>query len=177
MDYTKLQEMLLKLSLFDLYRLNSMVYNELDNSRKIAQVRDMVAIGSKIEYISDDDNQLISAIVLQKNQKRLLILNCHDQKEWWIRYHMINLADESIVKPVLQKLDRNNVGVGDSVGFVHDGRKIIGTVIKRNPKTATVLTNCNHTWKVSYNLLFAIIDTDTGEEFIQVDYSILGVPE
>ena len=158
MDYVDLKEELSKLSLFELHRLEIAIYNELDNPSKIAQIQNSIAVGGQIEYLHDATNCIISAIILQKNPKRLLVKNCHNQEQWWIRYHTLNLST-TMVKPILQKMSKNDASVGDEVGFEYDGKKIMGKIVKLNPKTASILTSCNHKWRVSYNLLFPIIET------------------
>lgn len=171
MNYSTLQESLHRLSLFELYRLTSIINNELENPQRISEIRNSIAIGSNIEYFDETTNRIVQAIVLQKNQKRLLVSNCHDHKQWWIRYHMLNLSGP-IVKPVSQKLDRNSLSVGDRVGFEYEGQKIVGVVIKLNPKTAVILSTDNYTWKVSYTLLFPVIEAI--QQFPEIDASSKG---
>jgi hypothetical protein len=176
MDYSALKELLLKLSLFDLHRLNAIIYNELEHPDRIAEIRNSIAVGSQIEYMNYRTNSMVTAIVLQKNLKQLLVSKCDDGRDYWIRYHMVNLSGP-IVKPVTNKLDKNTVSVGDIVGFEYEGQKIIGQVIKLNPKTAGILTNSNRKWKVSYGLLFPIIETELRESFTQLNDLLSEVPE
>ena len=157
MYYTDLKDILPKLSLFDLYRLNLAINHELEHASKIRQIHNSIEVGSVVEYLDATTNCMVNAIVIQKNIKRLLVRNCQDQKEWWVKYHMLNLSMR-LVKPMLKKLSRSDASVGDMVGFEHNGTKVMGEVIKLNPKTATVRSHNNLLWKVSYNLLFPTIE-------------------
>tara|TARA_B100000989_G_scaffold9439_1_gene6399 strand:- start:2267 stop:2539 length:273 start_codon:yes stop_codon:yes gene_type:complete len=58
------------------------------------------------------------------------------------------------------KLTANTLKVGDTVGFNHDGRSISGTIIRLNQKTATLVTSCNHQWRVGYGHLYLIYETE-----------------
>ena len=55
-------------------------------------------------------------------------------------------------------LNRNEVRVGDIVGFMHSNsnREIYGEVIRLNPKTVTINTDETR-WRVSYKLLFKVV--------------------
>ena len=58
---------------------------------------------------------------------------------------------------------KNNFKVGDCVGFNNDGQQCIGTIIKLNHKTASLITRENKRWRVGFGLLFKILDGEKGD--------------
>jgi hypothetical protein len=162
MDSVAINNLFKNLSLFELYRLSLSIHNELSNPDRIYQIKNTIAIGQTIEYLDDSTNCLTLAIVLKKTSTRLLVSNYHDNQKWWIRYHAINLTQKTISdKPPI--LNHNTIKVGDSLGFQYEGHIIIGKVIRLNSKTVTLKTLDDHTWRVSYNLLFPIIEAVKAE--------------
>ena len=65
-----------------------------------------------------------------------------------------------MIKPTTGYLFKGNVSIGDIVGFENNGKKIIGSVIKLNPKTVKLITNTQQRWNVNYEYLFAVIDAE-----------------
>jgi phage gp45-like len=65
-----------------------------------------------------------------------------------------------MVKPQCGVLSKGSMSIGDTVGFEHNGDKIIGKVIKLNPKTVKLITSANTRWNVPYKYLFAVIDAE-----------------
>ncbi|MEM7793548.1 MAG: hypothetical protein AAF579_03730 [Cyanobacteria bacterium P01_C01_bin.118] len=65
-----------------------------------------------------------------------------------------------IAENVKEGLGRNEVAVGDHVGFFdRDGNERYGNVIRLNQKTVTLDCN-NQKWRVAYSFLFKVIDLD-----------------
>ena len=160
MDFTTIIPMLQQSSLYDLYRFQSIISNELNNPGRIEHIKASITIGQNVEYFEADGNRLIPAIIVEKQLKKVLVENLTDHKRWWIRYFMLNLSGEQLVKPSpTGKLDKHTVSVGDIVGFEHNGNKIIGTVTKLNPKTVNLVTASNQKWNVYYGSLFHVVDT------------------
>lgn len=151
--------MLHQASLYDLYRFRSIISNELDNPQRIEQIKSSITIGQTIEYFEADGNRLIPAVIIEKQLKKVLVENLTDHKKWWIRYFMLNLSGEQLVKPSpTGKLDRHTVSVGGIVGFEHNGSKIIGIVTKLNRKTVNLVTASHQNWNVYYGSLFHVVD-------------------
>jgi len=160
MDFSDILPALQQASLYDLYRFSSIISNELDNPHRVEKIKASISVGQAIEYYEPNTNRLIQAIIIEKQLKKVLVGNIADHKKWWIRYYMLNLNNEQIVKPIQSgKLDRHTTSVGDIVGFEHKGHKIIGTVTKLNPKTVNLVTTSNEKWSVYYNSLFHVLDT------------------
>lgn len=166
MNYTDILNALKTASLFDLYRLNVSIQNEMEDPERIQQLRTILKIGDHITYFDTTKNTLINAIILEKNTKRIQIKNIHDQKIWNIPYYFINTQNiQTDIQPTKEKLTKNNLRVGECVGFDKDGDQIIGIIIRLNHKSVTMMTQSNKIWRVSYSFLFKVIDTDIVKDF------------
>ncbi|MDP3532995.1 MAG: hypothetical protein Q8S31_06885 [Alphaproteobacteria bacterium] len=166
MNYTEILNALKTASLFDLYRLNVSIQNEMEDPERIHQLRKTIKIGDQIAYFDTTKNALIDAIILEKNTKRVQIKNIHDQKIWNIPYYFLNIRNaQTDIQPNKEKLSKNNLRVNECVGFDKDGDQIIGIVIRLNHKTVTIATQNNKIWRVSYSFLFKVIDADIIKDF------------
>lgn len=164
MDYSKILNELDQASLFDLYRLNVAIQQQLDNPGRLKFVKNRLKIGQAIEYFDSVENRLIAAKVVKLNRTRTLVRNDHDGRRWDIPYYMINVdaVDTDIHTAPQQKLSKSNVKVGDKVCFKdREGHELFGEVEKLNPKTAGVLVGRVH-WRVAYGLLLPVIDGELG---------------
>ena len=146
------------ISIYDLYRLKVLIYHEIENPTRIEQVKNSIQIGQTIEYLNGKLNNMVTAIILEKRRTCVAIRHINDDKEWTTPYYAINIAGNTFIKPNMNTLNKSNVGIGDIVGFLHNGSKIIGTVTKINHKTVTLNTNENQTWRVYYRSLFPVMD-------------------
>lgn len=165
MDYTSILKELNQASLFDLHRLQSAIYKELENPKRIEQIKAQLKIGQAISYFDPQSNCLIDAVILKINRTRCLVKNINDQQNWNLHYHYLNLenVNADIQAPKNEVgIPKNSLKVGARVGYRdRTGRDQFGVVIRLNPKTATVKIN-NHTqWLVPYRLLFPVIDGET----------------
>ncbi len=122
MDYTKTLADLKEASLFDLYRLSAAIRNELENPVRIQALRRVFKEGDSVSYFDEKCNVLQSAIVLQKNQKYVLVKNASDQKIWKISYYLLNLSgiDTDIHANSQEKLSKNHcaANTGHDLGFI-----------------------------------------------------------
>ncbi|NNM59987.1 MAG: hypothetical protein HKM04_09265 [Legionellales bacterium] len=160
MNYTQLLNAMKQASLFDLYRLNVAIRHEMENPVRVQGIRYSLREGSTVHYFDSEANKTVPAIVLQRNPKYVVVKNTLTGRNWKIPYYMLNLegVDTDIQSGVKERLTRNHFSVGDSVGFQHDGVSMAGAIIRLNPKTASIMTTTHKRWRVSYNLLFKVID-------------------
>jgi hypothetical protein len=167
MNYTEVINSIKNASLFDLYRLGVAIRHEMENSYRIQQLRQSFKEGDTVSYFDEVSNSLQPAIIIQKNQKYVSVKNISDHKHWRIPYYLLNLANVNIdIRPNQQEsLSKNNLKTGDCVGFNKDGEQIAGIVIRLNYKTVTLMTKDHRQWRVSYRLLFKVIDADIVSTF------------
>jgi len=172
MNYTAILEALNQASLFDLYRLNAAIREQLDDPRRTAAVKRALRPGQAVRWFDDQQNRLVAARLEQMNRTRAVVVNVDDRRQWTIPFYLIDLAgvDTDIAPRAERGLDRTSVKVGDRVAF-HDrqGQERFGEVVKRNQKTATVVVHqqlggktVRSQWRVAYALLSPVIDGERG---------------
>ena len=150
-----------KASAFDLYRLRAAIDRVLGQPGWMDVVRSRLRIGQTIEYFDPQANCPHSGQVLDLRRKHAVVLDLATQKRWLISYAAVNLdgADVEIREKPQQGLGRNEVAVGDVVGFLdrnHQQRS--GRIVRLNDKTVTL--HCGHQqWRVSYGLLHRVVDS------------------
>ncbi len=158
-QYEQLVAFLKQASLFEIYRLSRAIKNELEDPERITVARKQFKEGEVVQYFDDQTNTLIPAQVIKKNQKYVLIQNCEDGRQWKLPYFLIKVnSQEFDFNSSARGLSKNALKVGDWVGFNKDGEEIVGRVERLNQKTASLITETNHRWRVAYQLLYAIID-------------------
>jgi hypothetical protein len=150
-------------SLFEIYRISVAIDNELANPVRIRDARDKFKVGDTLEYFNKATNSFIAGVVLSKSIKNVAIQNCTDGAYWKIPYYLLKLdsRDFNFSSPK-QALNKNSLRVGDVVGFNSDGVDVIGRISRLNQKTVSLVTANNRKWRVSYSLLYPVIDGQTG---------------
>src|SRR4029079_16856319 len=118
------------------------IRHEMENPYRVQQLRQSFKEGDIIAYFDEASNALQTAIVIQKNLKYVSVKNISDQQHWKIPYYLLNLANTNVdIYPHPQEaLSKNNLKIGDCVGFNKDGEQIAGIVIRLNYKTVTLIT-------------------------------------
>ncbi len=164
MNYTAILEALGQASLFQLYRLNAAISNQLDDPTRIAAVKRVLRVGQTLRWFDTAENRLVEAKLLQMNRTRAQVQNLADAKRWTIPFYLIDLEgqDVAIAAQKRQSLDRNSLRVGDRVAFKdRHGQERFGQVEKLNPKSASVQVGAMR-WRVGYGLLVPVIDGELG---------------
>ncbi|MBF0159798.1 MAG: hypothetical protein HQL58_09755 [Magnetococcales bacterium] len=166
MDFSKVVDELKQASLFELFRLSAAIDVMIKDPARIQAVRRRLRVGMTISYFDDSSNQMIEAVVLEINRSRLSVRNLHDDRRWSILFGSVNLdripADIHAGSGGYgQKLDRNQLRVGEMVGFHHNGGDLCGTIVRLNPKTVTLMTTQGQKWFVHYGHLFRIMEGES----------------
>ncbi|MEM9161578.1 MAG: hypothetical protein AAGC54_00725 [Cyanobacteria bacterium P01_F01_bin.4] len=160
MNYSDIVQALDSATGFDLYRLSHAIRRMLDDPRRITEVKRRLHPGDQVEYFDASENRIVKARLLKFQRTRVLVENLEDKEEWSIPYYALNIygADTSITESVKEGLGRNEVSVGDRVGFFdRDGHERYGLVKRLNPKTVTL--DCGGSkWRVAYSFLFKVVD-------------------
>jgi hypothetical protein len=178
MDYTKILEELNRASLFDLHRLQSAIYQELLNPKRIDQIKAQLKIGQAISYFDPQSNDLIDAVILKIQKTRCLVRNVKDNKNWTLPFYYLNLDEvDADIQPPKNAvgIPKSSLKVGAKVGFKDkDNNDLFGEVIRLNPKRATVRINEHSRWLVNYKNLFYVIEGELGDTkeqtFIPFDF-------
>ncbi|MEA3341551.1 MAG: hypothetical protein U9R15_16425 [Chloroflexota bacterium] len=165
MDYSRIIEELQQASSFDLYRLRVAINQQLESPQRIKEIKSRLKPGQTITYFDSAENRLIEAKVIKLKRTRLLVQNEHDQQRWNIPFYHVNLdsVDTDITLSTKMGLDRNQLKVGDKIGFRdRQNNDVYGTVIRLNRKTATISTDDHTKWRVGYGGLYLVLEGEQG---------------
>ena len=159
-------------SAFELYRLRAAIDRVLDQPGWMDAVRSRLRVGQPIQYFDPAANRSHQGQVLELRRKQAVVLDLVTQKRWLISYAAINLdgADVEIREKPRQGLGRNEVAVGDVVGFMdrnHQQRS--GQILRLNDKTVTLMCG-RQQWRVAYGLLHRVVDGSASSgELLELD--------
>ncbi len=148
---------------FEIYRIILYLNRELNDSRKIRLIALQVHVGERVSYFDPKTNRVIDAIILEKRSKNVILHHADADRSQtkMIPYYMLQIASKDLIlgNPE-KKINRHTLRMGDSVGFKHTktGQNFYGIVERLNPKTALLLTTDGQKWKVSYSLLYPILE-------------------
>jgi hypothetical protein len=160
MNFSETLATLSNASAFDLYRLRAAIERVLDQPQWIDTIRARLQVGQRIEYFDPRANRSEAGEILELRKRQALIVDCASGAHWLISYVAINLdgADVGIREKPRQGLGRNEMAVGDLVGFLdRDQGQRSGRVIRLNDKTVTL--DCKgQQWRVAYSLLHRVVE-------------------
>ena len=165
MNFSDVLKALNQASAFELYRMRAAINRVLDEPRWLQAIQSRLQIGQPIEYFDAQANKLRHGKLLELRRKQAVVLDQDDGKHWLIPYVAINLdgSDVEIREQSIQGLGRNEVAVGDVVGFIdRNQQQRSGQVIRLNDKTVTLLC-AQQQWRVAYAFLHRVVDSDTIE--------------
>jgi len=168
MNFSDVLKALNQASAFELYRMRAAIDRVLDEPRWVQAIHARLQIGLAIEYFDAQANTLRRGKVLELRRKQAVILDQDDGRRWLIAYAAINLdgTDVQIREQPRQGLGRNEVAIGDAVGFVdRNQQQRSGRIIRLNDKTVTLLCG-QQQWRVAYAYLHRVMDTDTIEQHV-----------
>ena len=160
-------------SAFELYRLRAAIDRVLDQPGWMDAVRSRLRVGQAIQYFDPAANRSQQGQVLELRRKQAVVLDLATQKRWLISYAAINLegADVEIREKPRHGLGRNEVAIGDVVGFLdrnHEQRS--GRILRLNDKTVTLLCG-QQEWRVAYGLLHRVVDASASPgEVLELDF-------
>lgn len=162
MNFSEVFKTLNQASAFDLFRLRAAIDRALDEPRWLQAIQTRLKVGQAVQYFDLRANTLKRGQVLEMRRKEVVVLDLQDAVRWVLSYAAINLdgADVQIREQKPQGLGRNEVALGDVVGFVdRDQQQRTGKIIRLNDKTVTL--QCDHTqWRVAYSFLHRVVDVD-----------------
>jgi len=162
MNFSEVFQNLNQASAFDLYRLRAAIDRALDEPRWLQAIQSRLKVGQTVQFFDLRANKLKRCQVLEMRRKELVVLDLDDALRWTLSYAAINLdgADVQIREQKPQGLGRNEVALGDVVGFLDRAQQQrTGQIIRLNDKTVTL--QCGHSqWRVGYSLLHRVVDVD-----------------
>jgi hypothetical protein len=172
MNFSDVLKTLNQASAFELYRMRAAINRVLDEPRWLQAIQSRLQIGQAIEYFDSQANKSRRGKLLELRRKQAVVMDQDDGKRWLIPYVAINLdgSDVQIREQSVQGLGRNEVAVGDIVGFVdRNQQQRSGQVIRLNDKTVTLLCG-QQQWRVAYSFLHRVVDADSVEQNV-IEYT------
>lgn len=160
MNFSDVLKGLNQASAFELFRMRAAINRVLDQPQWVDAIRARLRVGQRVEFFDTQANAACQAQILEMRRKLVLVQELATQKRWLIDYAAINLdgADVQIREQVRRGLGRNEVAVGEVVGFLdREQRERSGEVIRLNDKTVTLLCG-GLRWRVPYAFLHRIVD-------------------
>ncbi|MBF0177250.1 MAG: hypothetical protein HQL63_10460 [Magnetococcales bacterium] len=171
MDYSELLHALQNASLFDLYRLRVGIDGMLEKPERLSAVKQRLRPGMAISYFSGRENRLVDAVVEEIHRTCLYARDKADGRRWSVPLYAVNVDQVSTDIHPQQgqgRLEKNLLKVGERVGFQdRHRRELYGKIIQLNQKTASILTGDGLRWRVSYNLLFKVMEGE-GQQVIDL---------
>ena len=168
MNFSDVLKALNQASAFELYRMRAAINRVLDEPRWLQAIQSRLQVGQAIEYFDAQANKPRHGKLLELRRKQAVVLDQDDGKRWLIPYVAINLdgSDVQIREQPKQGLGRNEVAIGDAVGFIdRNQQQRSGQVIRLNDKTVTLLCG-QQQWRVAYAYLHRVVDGDSFEQNI-----------
>jgi hypothetical protein len=166
MNFSEVLKALNQASAFELYRMRAAINRVLDEPRWLQAIQSRLQVGQTIEYFDAQANKPRQGKLLDLRRKQAVVLDQDDGKRWLIPYVAINLdgSDVQIREQSAQGLGRNEVAIGDVVGFIdRNQQQRSGQIIRLNDKTVTLLCGLQQ-WRVAYAYLHRVVDSDSFEQ-------------
>ncbi|GAG16289.1 unnamed protein product, partial [marine sediment metagenome] len=106
-----------KLNLYELYRLRTLLWDEVGNPARIRDAKNRFKEGDRVEWFNGKENKMQFAQVLDKNPKTVKLRNEDDQEIWIVYYHSLNLSKSEfeLTFDSNQKLTKQHCSIGDNV--------------------------------------------------------------
>ena len=162
MNYSDIINALNHASAFDLYRLRHAIDNMIDEPKRLIDIKAKLRLGQTAQWYDPSDNRVYNGTLVKIKQMRALVNSHHDSRRWDIPLCAINIhqVDVNIGQPHKKGLTKNEIQIGERVGFVDNhGVEHSGEIIRLNQKTVTITDHeAQMSWRVSYALLHKIID-------------------
>ena len=168
MNFSDVLKSLNQASAFELYRMRAAINRVLDEPRWLRAIQSRLQVGQAIEYFDTQANKPRHGKLLELRRKQAVVLDQEDGKRWLIPYVAINLdgKDVQIRERTVKGLGRNEVAVGDIVGFIdRNQQQRSGQILRLNDKTVTLLSG-QQQWRVAYTFLHRVVDADTVEQIV-----------
>lgn len=162
MNFSEVFQTLNQASAFDLYRLRAAINRVLDEPRWLQAIQSRLTVGQAVQFFDLRANRLKRGQVMEMRRKELEVQDLEENIRWTLSYAAINLdgADVQIREQKPQGLGRNEVALGDVLGFVgRDQLQRTGKVIRLNDKSVTLQCGQGQ-WRVAYSFLHRVFDVD-----------------
>lgn len=165
MNFSDVLNALNQASAFELFRMRAAIGVALNEPARLQAIQASLQIGQSIEYFDAQANTERYGTVLELRRKTAVIRDRDDGRRWLIDYPSINLdgAAVRIRQPAPRGLHRQEVAVGDIVGYLdRQGSERSGRITRLNDKTVSLSVG-DEQWRVAYSLLHHVMEGDITE--------------
>ncbi|HLA34683.1 MAG TPA: hypothetical protein VJ001_07430 [Rhodocyclaceae bacterium] len=165
MNFSDLVKTLNQASAFELYRLRAAISGVLEQAHWNDAIRSQLQVGQVVEYFNARLNGARQAKILELGRKDVQLADIDTGEHWRAPYASVNLngIDAQIREQERRGLSRNEVAIGDIVGFLdRKYRQRSGQVVRLNEKTVTIRID-NSEWRVGYDFLHRVVESDAIE--------------
>jgi hypothetical protein len=179
MNFSDVLKTLNQASAFELYRMRAAIDRVLEEPSCTQAIQRRLQVGQEVQFFSDRANGLRRGRVLELRRKQVLMLEIETGLEWLASYACINLdgADVQIREHKPQGLGRNEIAIGEVVGFLdREQQQRTGRVLRLNDKTVTL--QCDQVqWRVGYSFLHRVVDAEgRAQDVIEVGGMVRAEP-
>ena len=170
-EYDRLVSFLKTASAYEIYRLSVAIQNELANPARLSDLSRKIKVGDVVEYFDARTNTAVQAVILKKSSKNVVVQQVADGRQCQLPLYMLKIDSREFVFDKKEGgLNKNSVKVGELVGFHNKhGENVIGTITRLNQKSVSLVTANKQQWRVSYRLLYPIIDGERGNYHLPKD--------
>lgn len=166
MNFSDVIKTLNQASAFELYRMRAAIDRVLDEPSWLQAVQARLKVGQSVQYFDPQANALKHGQVLEMRRKQVVVLDLDEAVRWVVSYAAINLdgTDVQIREQKPQGLGRNEVAIGEVVGFVdREQQQRTGHIIRLNDKSVTL--QCGRVqWRVAYSFLHRVLEVDASTQ-------------
>jgi hypothetical protein len=149
-------------SAFELYRMRAALDRVLQEPHWLKAIQSRLRVGQTVQFFDDQANTLKNGLILEMRAKQVIVMDRDAAVRWSLPYAAINVdgVDVQIREQKTRGLSRNEIAVGEVVGFLDRAQQQrSGRVIRMNDKSVTLL--CDKVqWRVAYGLLHRVVDAD-----------------
>lgn len=151
-------------TLFDLYRLGSLINKIITDPIRNSEVKKLLRVGMEVSYFSEEQNTEMLIQIMSVEKKRAKAKRVYDGATMSIPFYLLNIKNinKKFTEPPSSGVRKEDLKIGEVVTFNPGAgaEDKFGIIMRLNDKTATLRVDRVETWRVGYAQLFKIIDGD-----------------
>jgi hypothetical protein len=150
-----------KASDLDLLRLHTAIGHLLRDPVRIIAIRRHLHLGQEVDFWNTRTQRMQRGRIVGFKPDQVLVQTALPGENWSILYAAISIDPSAMPPPppAERRPTRADFARGDNVSFEpQDMIARFGTIIRMNPKTATVATEDGMEWRVGYGALRRVVN-------------------
>lgn len=161
----RLLEALGRASSLELFLLNSIIERMLADPKRIVQIRKELHLGQTVRFMDWRDGQMRTGTLLAMTDTQATIQEQASRSTWGVPYAAIEppvpgaRTPNPPEPPAPPRPGRGDFRCGEKVAFEDKYlNTVVGTIVRINPRTATIDPGDGTTWRVGFHLLRHVVD-------------------